>query len=94
MLHDTKNKTYSNTTQFAGSLAIGCEAMKSQISSTPSPEPCSAEYDSDNTSFSISSEMRDRAYNICREFLSGSWKKINSDDMVFEAVRYVEFFFA
>jgi len=31
-------------------------------------------------------EMRDKAYNICREFLSGSWKKISSSDMVFKSV--------
>lgn len=32
-------------------------------------------------------EMRDKAYNICREFLSGSWKKISRDDMIFKSVR-------
>ena len=31
-------------------------------------------------------EMRDKAYMICREFLSGSWKKISSSDMVFKSV--------
>ncbi|RWS27241.1 choline/ethanolamine kinase-like protein 3 [Leptotrombidium deliense] len=31
-------------------------------------------------------EMKDRAYQICREFLSGSWKQISSSDMVFQAV--------
>lgn len=30
--------------------------------------------------------MKDQAYAICRDFLSGSWKKISSDDMVFESV--------
>lgn len=36
-----------------------------------------------------SSNMRDKAYNICRNFLSGEWKKISSSDMVFKTVRYV-----
>ncbi|RWS26533.1 choline/ethanolamine kinase-like protein [Leptotrombidium deliense] len=31
-------------------------------------------------------EMKDKAYQICREFLSGSWKNISSSDMVFKAV--------
>jgi choline/ethanolamine kinase len=31
-------------------------------------------------------EMRDKAFSICREFLSGSWKKINSHDMVFKSI--------
>uniref|UniRef100_A0A023FM34 Putative choline kinase n=1 Tax=Amblyomma cajennense TaxID=34607 RepID=A0A023FM34_AMBCJ len=30
--------------------------------------------------------MRDKAYNICREFLSGTWKSISSRDMVFKSV--------
>ena len=33
-------------------------------------------------------EMKDKAYNICRQFLSGEWKKISSNDMVFKTVRY------
>ena len=32
-------------------------------------------------------EMRDKAFSICREFLSGSWKKISSHDMVFKSIR-------
>lgn len=31
-------------------------------------------------------EMKDKAYGICRDFLSGEWKKISSDDMVFRTV--------
>ena len=31
--------------------------------------------------------MRDKAFSICREFLSGSWKNINSNDMVFKSIR-------
>ncbi|XP_064480375.1 choline/ethanolamine kinase-like isoform X4 [Ornithodoros turicata] len=34
----------------------------------------------------ITEDMRDKAYNICREFLSGSWKSISSRDMVFKSV--------
>jgi hypothetical protein len=30
--------------------------------------------------------MKEKAYNICREFLSGSWKKISASDMVFKSV--------
>jgi len=30
--------------------------------------------------------MRDKAYDLCRQYLSGSWKTINKDDMVFKAV--------
>lgn len=31
-------------------------------------------------------EMRDQAYRICRDYLSGSWKSISSSDMVFRSV--------
>lgn len=31
--------------------------------------------------------LREKAYNLCRTFLSGSWKTIKEDDMVFKAVR-------
>lgn len=34
----------------------------------------------------ITDDMRDKAYNICRKFLSGTWKKISSHDMVFKSV--------
>lgn len=34
-------------------------------------------------------EMKDKAYDICRKFLSGEWNKISSNDMVFKTVRYV-----
>ncbi|KAL3178050.1 hypothetical protein MRX96_038589 [Rhipicephalus microplus] len=34
----------------------------------------------------ITEDMRDKAYNICREFLSGTWKSISSRDMVFKSV--------
>ncbi|XP_040360619.1 choline/ethanolamine kinase isoform X2 [Ixodes scapularis] len=34
----------------------------------------------------ITEDMRDKAYNICREFLSGTWKSISSSDMVFKSV--------
>lgn len=37
----------------------------------------------------ITEDMRDKAYNICREFLSGTWKSISSRDMVFKSVRSV-----
>jgi len=30
--------------------------------------------------------LRDKAYDLCRQYLSGSWKTINKDDMVFESV--------
>lgn len=30
--------------------------------------------------------MKDRAYKICRDFLSGTWKNISSTDMVFKTV--------
>ncbi|XP_003739328.3 choline/ethanolamine kinase [Galendromus occidentalis] len=33
-----------------------------------------------------SNEMKNKAYKICREFLSGSWKSISSNDMVFKTV--------
>lgn len=33
--------------------------------------------------------LRDKAYDLCRQYLSGSWKTINKDDMVFKAVRLV-----
>lgn len=31
-------------------------------------------------------KMRDQAYKICRDYLSGSWKSISSSDMVFRSV--------
>ncbi|KAG8195103.1 hypothetical protein JTE90_013580 [Oedothorax gibbosus] len=31
-------------------------------------------------------KMRDQAYRICRDYLSGSWKSISSSDMVFRSV--------
>lgn len=34
-------------------------------------------------------KMRDQAYRICRDYLSGSWKSISSSDMVFRSVRWV-----
>ncbi len=40
--------------------------------------------ENDNT---LGQEMRDKAYNLCRTFLSGEWKKISSSDMVFKTVR-------
>ena len=43
---------------------------------------------------STSCEMRDKAYEICRKYLSGEWNNISSDDMVFRTVRYaLDFFF-
>lgn len=33
-----------------------------------------------------STQMRDRAYEICRKYLSGEWNKISSDDMIFKTV--------
>ncbi|XP_076310732.1 choline kinase alpha-like isoform X2 [Tachypleus tridentatus] len=33
-----------------------------------------------------SKEMRDKAYRLCREYLSGSWKNISSSDLVFTAL--------
>ncbi|XP_054724032.1 choline/ethanolamine kinase-like isoform X2 [Uloborus diversus] len=30
--------------------------------------------------------MRDQAYQICRDYLSGSWKSISSNDMVFRSI--------
>lgn len=33
-----------------------------------------------------SNEMKNKAYKICREFLSGSWKSISSNDMIFKTV--------
>ena len=36
-----------------------------------------------------STQMRDRAYEICRKYLSGEWNKISSDDMIFKTVRFV-----
>jgi len=30
--------------------------------------------------------LRDKAYDLCRSYLSGSWKTINKDDMVFKSV--------
>ncbi|KAJ6218794.1 hypothetical protein RDWZM_004606, partial [Blomia tropicalis] len=35
---------------------------------------------------SASCEMRDKAYEICRKYLSGEWNNISSDDMVFKTV--------
>ena len=32
-------------------------------------------------------KMRDQAYRICRDYLSGSWKSISSNDMVFRSIR-------
>ncbi|GFW93659.1 hypothetical protein TNCV_4541881 [Trichonephila clavipes] len=32
-------------------------------------------------------KMRDQAYRICRDYLSGSWKSISSSDMVFRSIR-------
>lgn len=34
----------------------------------------------------VASQMKDQAYATCRTYLSGSWKKISPDDMVFETV--------
>ncbi|KFM56897.1 Choline kinase alpha, partial [Stegodyphus mimosarum] len=31
-------------------------------------------------------KMRDQAYRICRDYLSGSWKSISSSDMVFRSI--------
>lgn len=37
-------------------------------------------------------KMRDQAYRICRDYLSGSWKSISSNDMVFRSIRWVRLF--
>lgn len=37
-------------------------------------------------------KMRDQAYRICRDYLSGSWKSISSNDMVFRSIRWVRVF--
>lgn len=31
-------------------------------------------------------EMRDKAYKLCRNYLSGKWKEISSSDMIFKTV--------
>lgn len=33
-----------------------------------------------------STRMRDKAYEICRKYLSGEWNNISSKDMIFKTV--------
>ena len=37
----------------------------------------------------IKSEMRDKAFRICRDYLNGAWKSISAQEMVLKQVRLV-----
>ena len=40
-----------------------------------------------------SKELREKAYNICSNFLGGEWIKISINDMIFKTVRQVIIYF-
>ncbi len=62
---------------FSSSSSFSDHSSSSSFSDHHNSEPAN----------SSSVEMRDKAYEICRQYLSGEWKNITSDDMVFKTVR-------
>ena len=55
------------------------------VSTTSADSQCLNSGDEVNTP-EISEEMRDKAYDICRRYLSGEWNNISPDDMVFKSL--------
>lgn len=38
---------------------------------------------------SLDADVRERAHQLCREYLRGAWKRITAQDIVIRKVRYV-----